>query len=131
MAWFTMGVTVSIFDTRKSPLISLGTVKNFTTEARRTQRGQGERRFYTSLSFPVLRFSVSPWSFSFFALQRALRGIFSSEVDELSCLSSSAYGMFYISIQTSLAGRAERRNCDEDFAFRFCSGNAGCDGFFC
>jgi hypothetical protein len=47
--------------------------KKFTTEARRTQRRQGERRFYIPLPFSILRFSVysaPPWLFSFFVLQR-------------------------------------------------------------
>ena len=51
---------------------SFGTVKNFTTETRRTQRKKGERKLYIPLPFSALRFSVSsasPWLFSFFDLQ--------------------------------------------------------------
>jgi len=41
----------------------LGALRNFTAEARRTQRRQGEGKFYVSLAFFALRSSVSLWLF--------------------------------------------------------------------
>ena len=81
MAMDAMQIAKVIFLISLSFRESRRTVKNFTTEARRTQRGRGERRFYISLPFfgsailCVLCASVVVFIFRFTATKQALSNL--------------------------------------------------------